>query len=187
MKELVLASRSPRRKEILSLCGAPFICDPADVDETIDCSKPLADEIERLSVKKGETVLKRHPDAVVIGSDTMVVIDNKPLGKPHTNEAAFAMLKSLQGRTHHVLTGLCIVSQEECYRTAVSTAVHFLPMNDDEIHAYIATGECSDKAGAYAIQGYGGRYIEGIEGDYYAVMGLPLHLVYAELKRRQII
>lgn len=187
MKELVLASRSPRRKEILSLCGAPFICDPADVDETIDCSKPLADEIERLSVKKGETVLKRHPDAVVIGSDTIVVIDNKPLGKPHTNEAAFAMLKSLQGRMHHVLTGLCIVSQEECYRTSVSAAVHFLPMNDDEIHAYIATGECSDKAGAYAIQGYGGRYIEGIEGDYYAVMGLPLHLVYAELKRRHII
>ncbi|MEE8808539.1 MAG: Maf family protein [Lactimicrobium sp.] len=187
MKELVLASRSPRRKEILSLCGASFICDPADVDETIDLTRPLSEEIERLSVKKAETVLARHPDAVVIGSDTMVVIDNKPLGKPHTNEAAFAMLKSLQGRTHHVLTGLCIISKEACYRTSTSTAVHFLEMSDEEINRYIATGECSDKAGAYAIQGYGGRYIKGIEGDYYAVMGLPLHLVYEELKRRQML
>lgn len=182
MKQLVLASQSPRRKELLEKCGIPFITDPADIDETRKAELDVPDQIQDVSVRKATAVLKRHPDGIIIGSDTAVVIHGKILGKPQDEEKAFSMLKELQGNTHQVVTGLCILSSHRKYQNVTVTDVTFATMSDEEIRKYIATGECMDKAGAYGIQGYGGRYITGIRGDFYSVMGLPLHLVYEEMK-----
>lgn len=182
MKTLILASQSPRRRELLSRCGVPFICEPADIDETIRPDKPLEKEIERLSFMKAEHILAKHPDAVVLGSDTIVTVDGKALGKPHDEKTAAAMLARLQGRSHHVITGVALLSRKRKFISHETAEVVFVPMDEEEIRKYIATGECFDKAGAYGIQGYGGRYVKEIHGDYYAIMGLPLHLVYKELK-----
>ena len=187
MKTLILASQSPRRKELLERCGIPFETMPADINESIDTDQQLEKEIERLSYEKAKHIFSLRPDAVVIGSDTIVAVDGKPLGKPHDRQTAEHMLKSIQGRSHHVITGLAILSAKRTYMTHETAEVTFASMDEAEIVRYIDTGECFDKAGAYGIQGYGGRYISQIHGDYYAIMGLPLHLVYAELKRRQII
>ncbi len=182
-KPVILASKSPRRKELLEKCISGFTCIPADIDETINEDNDLSLEIKRLSRRKAEHVLASHPNAIVIGSDTIVVVDGKILGKPHDDNEAFAMVKLLQGRTHQVITGLCVISSERTYEDASVSEVTFAPMSDEEIAAYVATGECADKAGAYGIQGYGGKYITHISGDFYAIMGLPLNLVYEELKR----
>lgn len=181
--ELILASQSPRRKELLEKCGIPFSCDPADLDESIDPSCTLTEEIRRLALRKAEEVLRRHPRATVIGSDTVVAIDGEVLGKPADDAQAAEMIRKLQGRTHQVITGLAIISENRRYTDVSVSDVTFSQMNEDEIRLYVASGECSDKAGAYAIQGLGGRYITEIRGDYYSIMGLPLHLVYAELQR----
>lgn len=186
MKQLILASRSPRRKELLEKCEIPFLCDPADIDETLKEGLTIPEKIMDLSERKALAVWKRHPDSVVIGSDTAVVIHEKILGKPHDEKEAFAMLEELQGSTHQVVTGLCILSNRRKYQNVMVTDVTFAQMSDEEIRKYISTGECMDKAGAYGIQGYGGRYITGIHGDYYAVMGLPLNLVYEELKNYEL-
>ena len=182
MKSLILASQSPRRRELLEKCGLPFTVDAADIDETIDPAKDLVQEIERLAVRKAQAVLERHPQDVVIGSDTIVTIDGKVLGKPHTPENAGVMLRQLSGRTHQVITGLCVLSSSRRFSTATVSNVTFAKMDDAEIAEYIATGEPLDKAGAYAIQGIGSRYIAAISGDYYAIMGLPVSILYNELK-----
>ena len=182
MKQIILASQSPRRKELLEKCGYAFLTEPADIDETINEDQNLCEEIQRLSRRKAEHVLEKHPDSVVIGSDTIVVVDNRVLGKPKDQEDAKSMLKQLSGRAHQVITGICIMSNERGYTDAESSDVHFSGLSDQEILDYIATGECDDKAGAYAIQGYGAKFITRIEGDYYSIMGFPLHLVYEELK-----
>lgn len=184
MKEIILASRSPRRRELLEKCGIEFTCIPADIDESIDEQGDLAEEIRKLSMRKADAILQEYPDAIVIGSDTIVVCEGKVLGKPANEKDAAEMLGMLSGNTHQVYTGLCIKSRQKTYSTCSVSEVKFVPMTDNDIREYIATGECSDKAGAYAIQGYGGRYIEEIRGDYYAIMGLPLHQVYAEMKNR---
>lgn len=182
MKELVLASQSPRRKELLEKIVPSFILDPADVDEFIDNTKDLKEEIKRLAQKKASAVLERHPNAVVIGSDTIVVVDQEVLGKPKDENDAKCMLRKLSGRAHEVMTGLCVMSNKKTFVDVSISKVTFANMTDDEIDAYIATKECDDKAGAYAIQGYGGKYIESIEGDYYTIMGLPLNMLYEEFK-----
>ena len=182
MKQLILASRSPRRRELLEKCGIPFVCIPADLDETIDESNDLSEEIMKLSRRKAEAVLAGHRDAVVIGSDTIVVCDETVLQKPLDRADAVRMLTMLSGRTHQVITGICIVSDKRLYTDVSVSDVTFGIMSNEDIAAYAATGECDDKAGAYAVQGYGGRYIEQIRGDYYAIMGLPLFQVYRELK-----
>lgn len=182
MKDIVLASQSPRRKELLEKCGVSFTQDPANIDETLNKSLSLSEAIQELSKRKAMAVLQRHKDAIVIGSDTIVTLHNKVLGKPHDDEEAFQMLKMLQNNTHEVITGIAFVSTKHTYTACSISKVTFSKMSDEEIKHYIATGECKDKAGAYGIQGYGGRYISHIEGDYYAIMGLPLHLVYEELK-----
>ncbi len=182
MKQIVLASQSPRRKELLEKCGYAFITEPADIDETIREDQDLCREIQRLSKRKAEHILEKHPDCIVIGSDTIVVVDNCVLGKPKDHADAQNMLRMLSGRAHQVITGICIMSSQRVYTNAVSSDVHFASLSDQEILDYIATGECDDKAGAYAIQGYGSKFIKGIEGDYYSIMGFPLHLVYEELK-----
>ena len=182
MRELVLASQSPRRKELLEKTGFSFICDPADIDETIDLQADLVEESKNLSRRKAETVLERHPEAIVIGSDTLVLCDKQVMGKPEDDADAFQMLKKLQNHKSQVLTSLCIISKKKCFTYACITDVYFSKMSDEEIWNYIHTGETADKAGAYAIQGFGGRYIKEIHGDYYAIMGLPLQVVYDELK-----
>ena len=183
---IVLASQSPRRKELLEKCNVSFICDPADIDETIDMRNHLNDEIQNLAYRKAEACLKRHPDDLIIGSDTIVVLNKEVLGKPKDEADAFRMLKGLQGNTHEVITGLCFLSKRRKYNAVSISKVAFSTMSDDEIKDYISTGECMDKAGAYGIQGFGGRYITRIEGDYYTIMGLPLNLVYEELKNRNL-
>lgn len=181
MKTIILASQSPRRKELLEKCGFPFITEPADIDETLNNALSLEEAIQELAARKAEHIFKNHEDAIVIGSDTIVTIDGEVLGKPKDEADAFAMLKKLQGRTHSVITGIAIFTNEEKWTDVSVSHVTFDKMDDAEIENYIATGECSDKAGAYAIQGYGGRYITHIEGDYYSIMGLPLSKVYAQL------
>lgn len=182
MKKIVLASKSPRRKELLEKCNISFITDPADIDETINDSLSFEEAIQELSFRKAEAVLRRNEEAIVIGSDTIVTIDGEILGKPENHADAKRMLSLLQGRTHRVITGLCILSKNRCYQDVSVSEVTFAQMDEKEIETYIATGECDDKAGAYGIQGLGGRYVTEIKGDYYAIMGLPLNKVYEELK-----
>ena len=182
MKKIILASKSPRRKELLEKCNLPFVCEPADIDESLNQNLSLQEAIKELSYRKANAILANHPDCIVIGSDTIVTLNGKVLGKPANEKIAFEMLKSLQGNTHQVITGICILSKNRNFQDVVTSNVTFDSMSDEEILAYIQTGECLDKAGSYGIQGYGGRYITHIDGDYYAIMGLPLHIVYEELK-----
>ena len=183
MTEIILASGSPRRRELLSSLGIDFQVIPADVDEQIDSSKELSSEIERLSFKKAMAVFKDHPEALVIGSDTIVCINGDVLGKPHSEEEAVAMLRELSGKTHQVITAVTILSKEESETFSSSSDVLFQKMTDDEIMEYVKTGEPMDKAGSYAIQGYGSRFIKGIRGDYYSIVGFPISEVYERLKK----
>ncbi len=183
MKKLILASKSPRRKEILATCGYPFECIPADIEEVIDENKNIIDAIKEIAKKKALAIYQDNEEAVVIGSDTVVVVDNIILGKPKNREEAKKMLKMLSNNTHQVITGLCIVSKEECYEDYSISNVTFMDMSEAEIEEYVNSKECDDKAGAYAIQGLGGKYISNIEGDYYAIMGLPINKVYMHLRK----
>ena len=182
MKKLILASQSPRRRELLEKCGIPFICEPADIDETITEGNDLSDEIRRLSRRKAEAVLALHPDAVIIGSDTIVAVDGKVLGKPQDRNEAREMLQMLSGNTHQVITGLCVISSSRCFQDVSVSHVTFAPLSSDEIDAYVSSGECDDKAGAYAIQGLGMMLVKKIDGDYYNVVGLPITRVVREMQ-----
>lgn len=183
MNKLILASKSPRRKEILSYLNIPFEIIVSNADEEINPSNNLRDEIESLSFKKALAVFENNKDAVVIGADTIVTLDNQVLGKPKDADDAFAMLTLLQGRTHEVITGCTIISNKQSETFSTVTQVTFKPLTYDEINEYIKTKEPLDKAGAYAIQGEGGKFIKSINGDYYSVMGLPLSELDTRLKK----
>lgn len=187
MKEIILASQSPRRKELLERIGIAFDVQAADVDETIDESKPLEQEIMRLSLKKAEAILKDHKDAIVIGSDTVVAIDNEVLGKPKTHQDAKRMLKELSGNTHQVITGIAVISNTFKEVDVSVSNVTFDSLTEEEIDDYINSGEADDKAGAYGIQGKAGCYINNIDGDYYAIMGFPINKVYKMLKKHNLV
>ncbi len=182
MRKLILASQSPRRKELLEKCGYPFEVIVADIDETIDANIPLKKAIQQLAYQKAKKVFDEHPDAIVIGSDTIVSIDQKILGKPKDEKEAYDTLKLLSNRTHQVITGLSILSKEKNYSHVSVNQVTFYDLSDEEINKYISTNEPMDKAGSYAIQGIASRYIKSIEGDYYAIVGLPVSVVYHILK-----
>ena len=186
LKKFILASRSPRRKELLSKCGIIFECIPADIDETLDASLSLQKAVEDLSFRKASAILDVYPDATVIGSDTIVTLDGEILGKPKDRNDAIRMLAELSGKQHEVITGLCILSNHRCYRNSSVARVTFAQLSQKEIEEYAASGECDDKAGAYAIQGLGGKFITHIDGDYYSIMGLPLNMVYEELKNASL-
>lgn len=172
--EIVLASASPRRRELLSLITEHFTVCPADADETLR-DAPLGEEVTRLSRLKAEAVQAQHPNAVCIGSDTMVTIDGLRLGKPKDADEAASMLRRLCGRTHEVLTGLAVLTPDGGAHTLhTCTRVTFRDFAEDELAAYLATGEPLDKAGAYGIQGLGGLLVAGIQGDYHNVVGLPV-------------
>lgn len=178
--KIILASASPRRRELLQYIVPEFEVIPADIDETLPSSVPPEKSAEYLAVQKAEHIAKLHPEATVIGSDTVVIIDNVILGKPADDADAFRMLKALSGKTHKVITGVCLAGGGITDSFSCVTDVTFYPLSDDEIRAYIATGEPSDKAGAYGIQGFGSVLVRSINGDFFNVMGLPV----AALKRR---
>ena len=171
---VILASQSPRRRELLTLIGMPHEVRPADIDEAYRPGEQPASHAERLAREKAATVARDEPDAVVIGSDTIVVVDGDVLGKPRDEAHAAEMLARLSGRAHVVLTAVA-VQWRGVERSAVErVGVTFRALSAAEILAYIATREPMDKAGAYGIQGYGATIVERVDGDFFAVMGLPL-------------
>ena len=186
-RKIILASSSPRRRDLLDLIGIPHEVRPADVDETIRGGEDPAGYAERLAREKAEAVAAGAADgSVVIGADTVVVIDGRVLGKPASEQQAAAMLESLGGRTHTVITAVAVVVDRMTSSGVEEVTVTFRPITADEIASYIATGEPMDKAGAYGIQGYGATIVERIDGDYFAVMGLPLVRLVRLLAERGI-
>ena len=171
--EIILASQSPRRRELLGLFGLPFTICVADIDETMDPSKPAADEVARVSRCKALAV-HRGEDAVVIAADTIVVCQGKVLGKPHTPEEAVQMLSLLSGRDHQVMTGVTVLRGSQERVVTEITDLHFRELTEKEIRRYVNSGEPMDKAGAYGIQGGAALFCEKMAGDYYNVMGLPV-------------
>ena len=171
--QLILASQSPRRRELLGLFGIPFTIQVADIDETMDPHKPPFEEVARVSLEKAMAV-EAAEDQVVVAADTIVVCQGKTLGKPRNEEEAFAMLKLLSGRDHLVMTGLAVRRGKTQLVTTEVTDIHFRELSDREIRAYIRTGEPMDKAGAYGIQGGAALFAQKMHGDYYNVMGLPV-------------
>jgi septum formation protein len=181
---LVLASASPRRAELLRAAGFDFIIRSADVDESVRAGESARDYVLRLAVDKA-TAVPRGSGEVVLAADTTVVVDDDILGKPVDDLDAARMLRRLAGRSHQVLTGVCILRRDEVTTQVAATEVEFVPMHEDEIAWYVATGEPMDKAGAYGIQGRCSRFISRVNGSYANVVGLPLALVYDMLKRLQ--
>jgi len=182
--KLILASQSPRRQELLKLLRIPFAVRVADIDETMeDC--PPAEAVARLSRRKAEAV-SHADDETVIGADTVVVLDGKILGKPTDEADAFRMLRFLSGNRHQVMTGVTVLRGNRCVSVTEVTEVCFRQLSDQEIWGYIATGEPMDKAGSYGIQSGAAPFVEGIHGDYYNVVGLPICRLNQILKEFQL-
>lgn len=178
---LILASASPRRRELMTMAGLEFQCDVADVDETLPDDILPDTAVQMLSLKKASAVADSHRDDTVVGSDTLVVLDGEILGKPADENDAKNMLCRLSGRTHTVYTGVAIVCGNRKRSFYSKTDVTFFELSQSEIDNYVATGEPMDKAGAYGIQGLGCRLVERINGDFYTVMGLPIARLLREL------
>ncbi len=182
MKELILASASPRRREMLTMLGLPFCVKVADVDESCSETDPEAYALSACR-KKAEAVAKECPKGqIVIACDTVVALENEILGKPQDREDARRMLCCLSGREHRVVSALTVTDGEKTISQAVCTFVRFRDLEEAEIEAYLQTGECDDKAGAYGIQGLGGMFVSEIRGDWYTVVGMPLATLTQILK-----
>jgi septum formation protein len=171
---VILASQSPRRRELLALVGILHDVQPADIDETPWPNEAPVPHTERLARDKARVIAAREPDALVIAADTIVVIDGAILGKPGDATEARVMLRRLSGRTHEVCTAMAVAIGNQVETDVVRVSVRFRTLDDDTIARYVNTGEPMDKAGAYGIQGFGATIVEHIEGDYFAVMGLSL-------------
>lgn len=178
---LILASQSPRRSELLTTAGFRFTVRPANIDETLLPGEQAAQYVQRLSQSKA-LAARQYCDELVLGADTVVTVDREILGKPCSTEDAIRMLHLLGGRSHEVLTGVCLLQGEQTTVAVERTRVWFAALSDQEIDWYVSTGEPTDKAGAYAIQGLASRFIEKIEGSYSNVVGLPVELVYRKLR-----
>lgn len=183
LPRLLLASSSPRRSQILEMIGWPFEVGAVEVDESLRNDESPRQYVERLAAAKANAAGEVHSHRPIVAADTTVVVDEHILAKPANAEDARRMLRLLQGRWHQVLTGIALVSESVRDVDVEMTEVRFAPMSNAEIDWYVTTREPMDKAGAYAIQGKGARFIEGIKGDYFNVMGLPVRLLY-ELVRR---
>jgi septum formation protein len=180
---IILASSSPRRAEILTSLGIPFAVDPADVPEEIRPGESGPDATSRLAAEKAAQAAARHPDSWVLAADTLVLLGEEILGKPRDDADARRMLGLLSGREHRVVTATCLVRGADAGRERIETSqVRIAPLSDEEILWYVATGEPRDKAGAYAVQGLGSRFIESVSGSYTNVMGLPARSVYLLLR-----
>ena len=174
---LILASQSPRRRELLGLFRRPFTIQVADIDETMDADRPPYDEVARVSRAKAEAIA-REKDDIVVAADTIVVCAGRTLGKPRTEAEAKEMLRLLSGRDHQVMTGMTVLRGDRAVTCTEVTDIHFRVLSDKEIESYIATGEPMDKAGSYGIQGGAALFAERMVGDYYNVMGLPVCRLY---------
>lgn len=174
MNELILASASPRRAELLTGIGLSFTVQPADIDETPRAGEAACEYVERLAREKALAVAQAHPRSLVMGSDTSVVLDGDILGKPASAAEARAMLGRLSGTTHQVMTAVALVDEGRCRSVVSVTDVTFRELDAAEIDAYVASGEPMDKAGGYGIQGLGGIFVSNLQGSYSAVVGLPL-------------
>lgn len=179
--KIVLASKSPRRKELLSSIVRDFEIRDAKTDETVTKILPY-EIVEDLAWRKCSAIEKKD-DELIIAADTLVFLDHEILGKPHSRENAYEMMKDLSGREHSVYTGVCIRYDDTVIRFHEKTDVYFQKLSDDELKRYIETADYMDKAGAYAIQGDAGKFISRIDGCYYNVVGLPVNRLYRELKK----
>lgn len=180
LPKIILASASPRRAEILRTVGWPFEARPVRIDESRRPGEEPAAYVQRLAREKSEAAAAHAPEMIVVGADTTVTIDDHILEKPSDASDAVRMLRLLNNRWHRVLTGVAVINPPiaEAKVAYEETEVKFAPMSDGEIQWYVSTGEPMDKAGAYAIQGLGARFIERIKGDYFNVVGLPVRLLY---------
>ncbi|MFY0664394.1 MAG: septum formation inhibitor Maf [Natronospirillum sp.] len=177
--KLILASSSPRRQELLALLGVPFVASPADIDETPAPGERAADYVQRMAVEKADTIWRTLSSGAaehtwVLGSDTSVIIDEKILGKPQDEQDAQDMLRLLSGRTHQVITSVCLHGPNGSGVVNSVTEVEFVVLSESDIKQYWLSGEPRDKAGAYGIQGKGARFVRSINGSFHAVMGLPV-------------
>lgn len=184
-RKIILASSSPRRKELLAKTGLLFSVEPSGYEEDMGLKLDPIALANVLSAGKAEGVARNHKNAIVIGADTFIAHNGRVLGKPHTQARAKAMLKSLSGKAHSVITGFTIIDTKNGKRIsrAVESKVYFKKMSDREIDAYIKTGEPLERGGAYAIQELGSVFVEKIEGDFFGVMGLPIFELVKELAK----
>ena len=180
--QLILASQSPRRRELLGLFRRPFVIRVADIDETMDDTLPPFDEVARVSRAKAQAI-PREDDDIVVAADTIVVCAGRTLGKPRSEAEAREMLRLLSGRDHQVMTGMTVLRGEKAVSCTEVTDIHFRELSDREIDAYVASGEPMDKAGAYGIQGGAALFAQRMLGDYYNVMGLPVCRLYEILSQ----
>lgn len=179
--EIILASQSPRRRELLTLMGLDFTVITSDVEENPPQGAPVDEYVSALALQKAEAVAKHHPQACVIGADTVVYLEGDILGKPHTPENAKKYLTRMQGRRHTVYTGVAVITNGKADVRVDTTEVTFAPMSETEIDWYVATGEPLDKAGAYGVQGPGGIFVKQVVGNYFNVIGMPLPMLYQML------
>lgn len=182
-EKIILASASPRRRELLGLAGFKFDIVTADVDEVLDPELQPQELVMSLAEQKARAVAKNSKEQVVVGADTVVVLEGKVLGKPKNEADAAKMLKSLSGKMHEVFTGVSIIENGKAHSFFERTKVKFCELDDEQIKAYVASGEPMDKAGAYGIQGKGCVLVEGIEGDYFNVVGFPVSRFCREMKK----
>jgi septum formation protein len=183
MKKIILASKSPRRKQILEQVGLKFTVEVSDFDETKIKFKTPQEMVKKLSLEKAKIIAVKNPNAVIIGADTTVIYKNEIIGKPTSKQDAVRILKLLSGKVHEVVTGFTVISGKNSVTKAVTSKVKFKKLTDAEIKAYVKTGEPMDKAGGYGIQEKGGLFIENIQGDYFNIVGLPIFAVSEVLKQ----
>ncbi|MFC6646143.1 Maf family protein [Granulicella cerasi] len=185
--KLILASQSPRRRELLTLAGFTFTVLPANIDETRRAGEAPDAYVQRLALEKARAIAKLHPEATVLGADTTVVLDGEALEKPLDLNDARRMLLALSNRAHEVHTGIAVVSPTETHTHIETTRVVFSAIHQAELETYVASGDPLDKAGAYGIQGYASRWIPRIEGDYFNVVGLPVAATVKLLTRTSLL
>ena len=174
MRRVVLASESPRRRELMMLSDIPFMTANGHIDETLDLSEGLAKGVEKLACQKALHAMQRYPQEMIIGADTVVCLDGEILGKPKDKEDAARMLRMLSGKTHEVVTGVAIISESVKEVFSEITQVTFFDLSEEQIQEYLKKGEFHDKAGAYAVQGLASMFVEKIDGSYDNVVGLPM-------------
>ena len=178
---IILASSSPRRRELLSMIGLNYVIKTSGEEEVQPHGLPPAEFVKTLALQKAQPVANLHPGDCVIGADTIVYLEGDILGKPHTPDVAKAYLSRMQGKQHVVFTGVAVLKNGKADVRHCETTVTFAPMTEREIDAYVATREPLDKAGAYGVQGPGGIFVERVEGNYFNVIGLPLPMLYKML------